>query len=115
MDENKLTRIIPKGELGEILDRFEVYNSVEVIAPEIELEDLRSIERENNHGELKYLLSLISSLIEHIYCNIVPHFLYLDCILLYINILLFIRILFFLIYLTINFPHPLAIHICTYL
>lgn len=39
---NRVPRLMPKGEPGEILDRLEVFNSVEVLAPGIELDDPRN-------------------------------------------------------------------------
>lgn len=44
-----------KGEEGEILDKLEVFNSVEVLAPGIELEDPRNPDLASN-GELFYLI-----------------------------------------------------------
>lgn len=45
---SRLGRTILKGEVGEILDKLEVFNSVEVIAPEIELDnDLRESSTKN--------------------------------------------------------------------
>ncbi|XP_017768838.1 PREDICTED: uncharacterized protein LOC108556987 [Nicrophorus vespilloides] len=42
---NRISRNLRRGEEGEILDRLEVFNSVEVLAPGIELEDIRQLER----------------------------------------------------------------------
>lgn len=46
---------LPKGQQGEILDRYEVYNSVEVVAPGIELEEYRGTTKDQGPGKVIFL------------------------------------------------------------
>ncbi|KAK5647804.1 hypothetical protein RI129_002696 [Pyrocoelia pectoralis] len=67
--EMRLARGLSKNNDGEILDRFEVFNSVEVIAPSIELEEFRNDNRNKIDG--KYLMARRCKpfLIIRIVCN----------------------------------------------
>lgn len=50
--EHRVPRLyLPKGQPGEVLDRYEVYNSVEVVAPGIELEEYRGTTRDQGAGK----------------------------------------------------------------
>ncbi|KAF5301129.1 hypothetical protein FQR65_LT08959 [Abscondita terminalis] len=51
-NELRLGRTLSKGVQGEVIDRFEVYNSVEVIAPGIEIDEYRSDNRKKGNDIL---------------------------------------------------------------
>lgn len=55
--DNRLPRTLAKGQEGEILDRLEIFNSVEVLAPSIELDDLRNGLSETQTGKLKHVMN----------------------------------------------------------
>lgn len=49
--DNRSARTLGKGEKGEILDRLEIFNSVQVRAPAIELDETRSAVKNRDIGK----------------------------------------------------------------
>lgn len=49
--DNRLGRTLGRGEKGEILDRFEIFNSVQVRAPAIELDQTKTVQKNRDAGK----------------------------------------------------------------
>lgn len=54
---DRLARTLGRGEKGEILDRLEIFNSVQVRAPAIELDQSKTAEKSNSRDAGKFISS----------------------------------------------------------